>query len=159
MRKGFTLIELLATVIIIAILSSVALPQYTRAVNKARLAEAITNLGSLQKAVDMYRTQNRTSAATFLTSTGTRLDIDFKDRLSCDGSGCSSKYFTYTGSCASGGGNCTIKVTPKSGQWKDHFPTLTATRTVSGLSATWTRSCTNGSKDPSMCDGLRNAGF
>lgn len=56
--KGFTLIELLVVVLIIGILSSVALPQYQKAVLKSRTAEAWTNLKNLNMAANAYCLEN-----------------------------------------------------------------------------------------------------
>lgn len=51
MKKAFTLIELLVVVLIIGILSSIALPQYQKAVEKARFTTYQTLGGSLAQAV------------------------------------------------------------------------------------------------------------
>ncbi len=57
-RSGFTLMELLVVVLIIGILAAVAVPQYQKAVKKARLAEFISTISSIEKAVDVWLLEN-----------------------------------------------------------------------------------------------------
>lgn len=57
-RSAFTLIELLVVVLIIGILSAIALPQYQKAVERARIAEALTNLSALRKAIEIAKMAN-----------------------------------------------------------------------------------------------------
>ncbi len=106
MKKGFTLIELLVVVLIIGILSAIALPQYTKAVEKARATEAVQNISALQKAIDVYVLENgypSSGITRFLGNNATGvLDIDITAGMNCSvrgGDECSNKHFAYYALC------------------------------------------------------------
>jgi len=53
-KKGFTLIEVLIVVIILGILATLAVPQFTRMISRARMAEAWAGLGAVRTAQSVY---------------------------------------------------------------------------------------------------------
>ena len=74
-KKGFTLIELLVVVLIIGILASIALPQYFKAVEKSKAAEALSLFGSIAGAQQRYYLVNDHYTESF-----SAIDLDFTDR-------------------------------------------------------------------------------
>jgi type IV pilus assembly protein PilA len=54
-KKGFTLIELLIVIIIIGVLATLAVPQYTNYVERARAAEALNMLAAFKTGEAAYK--------------------------------------------------------------------------------------------------------
>ena len=135
--RGFTLIELLVVVLIIGILSAVALPQYTKAVEKARAAEAVLMVRDLSQAADAY-----------LLASGYSDEADISGSL--DITPASSEKFNSTIGITDS--RCSITITQVAG----HFE-LGASK-VSG--ASWEKTCTYFDEaGEGVCKGLEANGY
>ncbi len=97
MKRGFTLIELLVVVLIIGILASIAIPQYFKVVEKARVAEAMSLISSVKSAEERYLARGGVYTSDF-----TKLDIMYNGMTARN---ITTKFFAAAvnaGNCASG---------------------------------------------------------
>jgi type IV pilus assembly protein PilE len=93
-QQGFTLIELMIVVVLIAVLASIALPQYTNYVKRGKAMEATSQLADMRVKLEQWYQDNRTWAAVGIT-----IPIACTDSTSTAlpgrPGGAGVKYFTY----------------------------------------------------------------
>jgi type IV pilus assembly protein PilE len=94
--RGFTLIEVMITVAIIAILASVAVPQYKDYVTRGRIPDATSALSTKQVQLEQYFQDNRTYANAPACASDTTTSANFT--FSCGGTNSATGYtLTATG--------------------------------------------------------------
>ena len=149
MNKGFTLIELLVVVLIIGILAAVALPQYTKAVEKSRTAEAMTLMGDILTGERIYQLANGT-----YTTDLSVLDIEMPNYTS--GNSFSTKNFDI--SVPTAGTNVTVKAVRGGNGGTSgaagHYTLTFVLEQTGGIK----RYCGNGPDGVNICASIRTAG-
>lgn len=80
LQNGFTLVELMITVVIVAIIASVALPSYTEYVMRGKIPDATANLSTKRVQLEQFFLDNRT----------------YVGAPACTNDATSSKYFTFS---------------------------------------------------------------
>ncbi len=146
--RGFTLIELLVVVLIIGILAAVALPQYNKAVYKARATEAVLLANQLQKATDLYILEQ--GFPTAYLNLEDKLDIQFPP---------SSHFSTDLTFDSDGEGGIEVELyiyEMKNGTYADLWLSLTKHE-----HATWQKTCyyTPDTPSESFCQSLESQGW
>jgi len=119
MRKGFTLIELIIVIIIVGVLATLGMTQYTKMVEKGRAAEARSILGALRTAENAYNLEYGNYTATIAD-----LGVDAPGACGV------THYFSYA--CAAATGTCTATRCTAGGKAPQSGVAYTKTLTIAG---------------------------
>ncbi|WP_428062471.1 type IV pilin protein [Candidatus Avelusimicrobium fimicolum] len=101
-KKGFTLIELLVVVLILGILAAMAMPQYFKAVERSRMSEAVSLLGSIAQAQQRKYLQINKYTSKFS-------GLDVAPKGASEGTFC-TKGAPSAGSCGANGNGFKIEI-------------------------------------------------
>lgn len=99
--RGFTLLELMVTVVVVAILASIALPSYQSYIQRSKITEATSGLSELRLRAEKWFADNRTYLDSGATAVGFNTTIT------------NSRYFTYA--CPIGSASATTFVCTATG--------------------------------------------
>ena len=100
MKKGFTLLELIVVIIVIGILATLGITQYTRMVERARGVEARTVLGAIRtNSAAIYMQES--NSCTNCTATNVVIGVDYPGPAAANCTG--AFYFWYSTTAAATG--------------------------------------------------------
>lgn len=141
-QSGFTLIEIMIVVMIIAILSAIAIPQYQQYVTRSKLTEATSNLSSARASMEQYYQDNRAytcpSATPPAPKPPTMNYFQFVCTLAPDSNGIANQAYTLTAN-----GNTGTSVAGFSFSI-DNLNNKTSNAPVGGVQSCWVNSTKGG---------------
>ncbi|MFA5411312.1 MAG: prepilin-type N-terminal cleavage/methylation domain-containing protein [Candidatus Omnitrophota bacterium] len=127
MKKGFTLLELVVVIVIIGVLATLGLVQYTQVVEKGKRVEAKSVLGMLRM-LEIAYSQEKGGSTYATLGTGTNQINTGVPTASCD----TAYHFQY--SCSGTTGTCTATRCTSGGK-SDGATAYTITLTTGGVIA------------------------